>query len=143
MLEKSRQEAEQAAYESRVRAEKSKFQSILNSKNPQEMYLAAGIYDRNGYSNKANEIYEAIISRFSSSNWAVKASDQLSATKRLNDAESAANQRQYSQQRANEDASRKSRSDCAYRISKCEDSCGSGNGRFQCTQGCKSICNQF
>ena len=132
-----------AAYKQRVATEEKQLQSILNGKNPQAMYLAAGTYNRNGDSSKARAIYEAIISRFSSSNWAVKSSDQLSATKRSNDAESAANQRQYDQQRANEDASRKSRSDCSYRINKCEDSCGYGNGRFQCTQGCKSICNQF
>lgn len=141
---------ERAAEETRLAKEKAaeeemqrKFTNQLNGADPQAMYLAAGTYQRVGDSSKASAIYEALISRFPSSNWAVKASDQLSVNKRANDAESAANQRQYDQQRANDEASKKSRSDCSSRISRCEDSCGYGSGRFQCTQGCKSICNQF
>ena len=156
ILSKKRKEEEiklakaKAAEDSRLAKEKAdeelmqrKLTAQLNSNDPQVMYLAAGTYLRNGDSSKASAVYEAIISRFSNSSWAVKASDQLNATKRSNDAESAANQRLYDQRRADEDASRKSRSDCSIRISSCEDSCGYGKGRFQCTQVCKSICNQY
>jgi hypothetical protein len=49
------------------------FQKILNDKDPQAMYLAAG----KARIPEARSIYEAIISRFPNSPFAVKASDQL------------------------------------------------------------------
>ena len=125
------------------------FSSILNSGNPQTMYLAAGSYERNGEGGKASQIYEAIIAKFPSSSWAVKANDQLNEAKRSSDAQSAANQRQYNAQRASEsaaqDAASKARSQCSYRIDKCEDSCRplSGSSKSACWNSCKSLCNQF
>lgn len=143
----------QVAEATRIRlaqeAEEKSFSSILNNGNPQTMYLAAGSYERNGDGNKAGQIYQSIISKFPSSSWAVKASDQLSESKRSNDAQSAANQRQYNAQRASEsaaqDAASKARSQCSYRIDKCEDSCRplSGSSKSACWSGCKSLCNQF
>lgn len=94
-LQRERQEAENLAYQKRVAAEENRFQSVLNSKDPQAMYLAAGTYDRNGDRSKASAIYESIISRFSSSLWAVKASDQLSG----NNAATRASQTNQSQSR--------------------------------------------
>lgn len=149
ILEQKRYAAEKAAEQQRIAAEEKKFQAILNDKNPQTIYLAAGAYERNGEGGKASQIYETIIAKFPSSSWAVKANDQLNETKRSSDAQSAANQRQYNAQRASEsaaqDAASKARSQCSYRIDKCEDSCRplSGSSKSACWSSCKSLCNQF
>lgn len=147
LLEQKRYAAEKALEQQRIAAEEKKFQAILNDKNPQTIYLAAGAYERNGEGGKASQIYEAIITKFPSSSWAVKANDQLNETKRSRDAQSAANQRQYNAQRASESAAQEaasqSRNQCSVRISRCEDSCGFGSGRFPCQQRCQSMCNQF
>jgi len=143
--EKKRRSAALAAENAqRLKAEK-EFASLLKSKNPQTMYLAAGSYGRNGDGYKAKQVYEAIISRFPSSSWAVKANDQLNDTKRSNDAESASSQRQYDAQRSNQEAASKSRIECSIRISHCEDSCRplSGSSKSACWSSCKSLCNQF
>lgn len=146
---KADKEAREKAETTRIRlaqeADEKRLSELLNSGNPQTMYLAAGTFGRNGDSYKAKQVYEAIISRYPSSSWAVKANDQLNDTKRSNDAESAANQRQYNSQRTNQEAESKSKSQCSYRIDKCEDSCRplSGSSKSACWSSCKSLCNQF
>ena len=121
------------------------FKDVINNKNPQTMYLAAGDYQRKDEVSRSWKIYEAIISRFPNSSWAVKANDQLNDSKRSIDAQSAANQRQYDAQRETQDAASKARSQCSYRIDKCEDSCRplSGSSKSACWSSCKSLCNQF
>jgi hypothetical protein len=54
-----------------------KYRLALSEKDPQSVYLAAGSYQRAGDSEKAVALYESIISRFSSTSWAVKSNDQL------------------------------------------------------------------
>lgn len=134
-----------AANEKRIVAEQQRFDALLRSANPQAMYLAAGTYFRNGEASRANAVYEALISRFSSSEWAVKANDQLNAMRRADDAESSARGRQNDAVRQQQDASEKNRADCSYRISKCEDSCRplSGANKSSCWDRCKSLCSQF
>jgi hypothetical protein len=121
------------------------FNALIINKNPQTMYLAAGDYQRKDDVSRSWKIYEAIISRFPNSSWAVKANDQLNDSKRSIDAQSAVNQRQYDAQRATQDAASKARSQCSYRIDKCEDSCRplSGSSKSACWSSCKSLCNQF
>ncbi len=132
------------------------FDQQMLSKNPQEMYLAAGSYMRNEDPMLAEKLYHQIITRYPNTLWAVKANDELNARKRteeaekaarqrLDDAESAARQRQYDAQRAADDANRRERSACSYRISKCDDSCSplSGSARSACRDRCSSLCNQF
>ena len=76
MVALNRQEAiraqEEREYNAKKEAEERQLRDALNNKNPQTMYLAAGSYGRNGDSYKAKQVYEAIISRFPSSSWAVK-----------------------------------------------------------------------
>lgn len=139
----------ETAEQNRLLAEKNaiekQFQAILKNNNPQTMYLAAGAYSRNGDNTKANSVYDAIISRFSNTQWAVKANDQLNDSKRANDVERAANQRQINEQRAAQDADSRSKGQCGIRISRCEDSCSplSGSSKTSCWNSCKSLCNQF
>lgn len=127
------------------KAEEVAFNNSLNNSNPQLMYLSAGKYERMGESYKSKQIYERLIERFPASPWAVKANDQLNDSKRANDAESAANQRQYNAQRAAQDADSRSKIQCGIRISHCEDSCSplSGSSKTSCWNSCKSLCNQF
>jgi hypothetical protein len=136
---------EEREYIAKKEAEERQLRDVVNNKNPQTMYLAAGSYGRNGDSYKAKQVYEAIISRFPSSSWAVKANDQLNETKRSNDAESAASQRQYDAQRASRDADSRSKSQCSVRISQCENTCSGmkGDSWRRCNSGCQSLCSQF
>lgn len=54
---------------------------------PQDMYLRAGNFSRNGDSDKARRIYQHLLQRHSSSPFAVKASDQLDAMARASAAQ--------------------------------------------------------
>lgn len=54
---------------------------------PQDMYLRAGNFSRNGDSDKARKIYQHLVQRHSSSPFAVKASDQLDAMARASAAQ--------------------------------------------------------
>jgi predicted nucleic acid-binding Zn-ribbon protein len=141
----NRRQNEEAEYNAKREVEERQLRNAINNKNPQTMYLAAGIYERNGDSYKAKQVYEAIISRFPSSSWAVKANDQLNDTKRSNDAESAASQRQYDAQRASREADSRSKSQCSVRISQCENTCSGmkGDSWRRCNSGCQSLCSQF
>lgn len=142
---KAREDAEAERIRLAQEIEDRSFSALLNNQNPQTMYLAAGSFERNGNSYKAKQVYESIISRFPSSNWAVKANDQLNDTKRSNDAESAASQRQYDTQRANQEADSSSKLQCSVRISHCEKTCSGMKGDIwrRCNSGCQSICSQF
>lgn len=86
-------EAEQARLaaiesEKRRKQEQLRFDSAMNGKDPQAMYLAAGKYEREGDSYSARKVYEQIIDRFPSSPFAAKANDQLLANQRSDKARS-------------------------------------------------------
>jgi len=106
--------------------------------NPQEMYLKAGQYERSGDSETAKEIYEQLIQRFSSSQWAVKASDQLNADQRqraANDAvRDAANQARDAANQANAQAGERAYNACVIEMRACMDRRG-GN----CWRDCNSL----
>lgn len=107
------------------------FKSQLSGKNPQAMYLAAGKYERDGSSSHAKELYEAIIARFPSSVWAVKANDQLLQKDRVSDIES-----------SNANAARRVESDSrrlAYEQCKIEQEACYDSGRKNCYRDCKSL----
>lgn len=138
-------ENQRVAAEARRRQEAQKYESELAATNPQAMYLAAGIYARNGDLSKAEALYNRIISRFASSTWAVKASDQLDAQKRGNDAA----QRQSddtSQRQQERDTERRAQSSaCSSRIFSCERSCEpikDSSSRIACKDRCQSICSR-
>lgn len=135
--------ADQKRLEELTRLDESKFQSALNNKNPQAMYLSAGNYYREGEKLRANQIYENIITRFPQSLWAVKANDQLIEIKRASDATA---QSKVEAQRRQDEAQRSDRNakdQCYVRIEKCKNSCGSGSGRYSCLQYCESICSAY
>jgi len=56
---------------------------------PQDMYLRAGSFSRNGDTDKATKIYQYLVDRHGSSPFAVKASDQLDAMGRTRAIEAA------------------------------------------------------
>ncbi len=124
---------EKLEQERRGKAELTQYQSVLNNKNPQLMYLAAGKYARNGDLGKAQEIYEHLIDKYPNSAWAVKASDQLSASKRDDDANTA---RSKQIDRAS--------GQCRERIANCNWSCTSlstSSARDYCRGQCTSLCS--
>lgn len=129
----------QAAENERKRA----WNAELNSNDPQAMYLKAGTYMRNGDASKGTEIYEAIIRRFPSSEWAVKASDQLSAKQR-DDAEKqradAARERAESMRdsinSANREASWRAYEQCKIEMNSCY---SRTNGKGNCYRDCDRL----
>jgi hypothetical protein len=140
------------AYEAKIAREKAErdraeraFNAALNHKDPQAMYLSAGGYERNGEAYKAQQIYESLILRFPSSQWAVKANDQLNATKRANDAERSAQQRQYEFESARSREDSNAKTQCSIRIDSCKTSCRgmSDSVKYACWNRCESICTQY
>ncbi len=158
--EEERKQRQQREEENQQREDERKFKTTLAGKNPQALYLAAGTYFRNGESGRASALYESIIERFPTSDWAVKANDQLNASKRVGDSNSAANarqaqaakqaqdlenqarQRDFDRQRASEEANRVQQSQCYSRKSSCESTCSrlQGNAYSSCKRSCNSIC---
>lgn len=129
--------------ERKRREEEARWKRLLNAGSAQEMYLAAGKYARGGDSFKAQQLYEAILNRFSSSNFAVKASDQLLAMTRGEQFE--ANRRaeqEYTESQQRQQRSR-DRDACMSRQASCRSSCGSvyGSGWSRCQDRCSSICS--
>lgn len=126
-------EAEKARAQAIEVAEERALQAVLNRKDPQSMYLAAGKYDRDGESSKANQVYERLISRFPSSQWAIKANDQLLQNKRLDSANSARTKEMD-----------KISGQCRERIANCNWSCASlstSSSRDYCRGQCTSLCS--
>lgn len=128
---KNRDEAEQRqrAYEEEQRKREREFVSLLNSKDPQAMYLAAGKYARDGNSDKAKQIYEAITNRFPSSPFAIKASDQLTAMDRTSRTESATRD-------ADSNARQRAYNACKIEVNSCY---SRTNGKGNCYRDCDSL----
>lgn len=130
---------------------KRKFNSIVNGKDPQVMYLAAGLYESDGSRERAKTIYRQIVDRFSKNPLAIKAADRLT---RLSDVETVESSNQESarrieraqQQTANQvqqarDEASQRRSDFCSGKSSCSASCSSlsyGNSRDSCYSACNS-----
>jgi uncharacterized membrane protein YqiK len=99
----------------------------------QAMYLQAGKAQRagsvsvNGVDFYATELYEAIVDKFPSSEYAVKASDQLNAMGRTDAVRQA-------------DSNASSRAACFSRVRKCEANCTS-SGYSYCIRQCQENCN--
>lgn len=131
--EAEQQRKAKAETEKQRQAEERIFNSVLSSKDPQAMYLGAGKYQRNGESWKAQQIYERLVDRFPSSPFAVKASDQLSENKRVNEASNAV-------QSAVDNASQNAR-ELSYQQCKNEETaCYSRtNGKGNCYRGCNNL----
>lgn len=111
----------------RQQAEERALNAALNGKDPQIMYLAAGKYEREGAADKAQQVYERLIERFSSSAWAVKANDQMLQIRRVEAVNSATRQ-------ANAEAG-----DLAYKACRIEmDSCYNRGGK-DCYRRCDDL----
>lgn len=127
---------ERVAAENKVRADRSQALNQLLALGARGLYLEAGKAQRNGsvtFVNTrfgANELYEMIVDKFSDSEYAVKASDQLTAMGRSSREQSAA----YSAVEQS-DSNAKQR---AYNACKIEmDSCYSRtNGKGSCYRDC-------
>jgi hypothetical protein len=122
-----------------------KYANMLRSRNVQEMYLAAGLYESDGERGRAKRIYVEIMNRFPKDAIALRAADRLT---RLSDVEavessnSAASSRLESMR--NEERQRSS-SACFSRISACESSCDpirDVTSRVSCKDRCRSICSR-
>ena len=113
---------ENARREKEENARKRAWEAELNNKDPQAMYLKAGTYTRNGNSSQGKELYEAIIRRFTRSQWAVKASDQLGQQQRTENAE----------QNAERNAQHQAHMQCLQKIDECREQRSRLHGDWLC-----------
>lgn len=118
----------------------------------QSLYLQAGKAQRsgsvdvNGVSFSADELYELIVEKFSSSDFAVKAADQLNAMDRSQRQASATRDAAAASERAanaQRDADRNSsgRAACFSQVRSCEARCSDSSNRGVCIQMCQRTCN--
>lgn len=147
MLAKRQSEAlaEQRANTERERrreAEENRLKAVLSQKSPQSMYLSAGTYRREGDTSRANVVYRAIIDRFPTSEWAIKANDQMLADQRTDSINSATESARAKTEsaRANTEASR---GICEAQKRTCYSGCPSYRSNARENLRCESQCNQI
>jgi hypothetical protein len=115
------------ASERAAKARENRLQTALNAKDGQAMYLAAGSYEREGEKFAAQQVYERIVSRFPSSQWAVKANDQLLAIERVNSLNAAT-------ESANREAAERSYQACKIEMDTCYN-----QGGQNCYRNCGNL----
>jgi hypothetical protein len=118
-----------------------KFREVLRSRSAQEMYVAAGSFERQDGRLRATKIYETIVDRFPGSDFAVKANDRLLNILERERRESAQRSAEVSARNVKEEAS----SGCYARISACNNSCPNikfnpHSAVYACNERCRSIC---
>lgn len=129
--------AEQRLYEDAKNA----FANLIESQpDGQALYLLGGKYEREADTQKAKTVYERVISKFASSEWAVKANDRLLAMRADANAASRASNIQ-SEMAASRDQARRL---CENKRDACWRSCTAnysfGSARDACEKGCQ-MCN--
>lgn len=124
----------------------------LLSKGPQQLYLLAGQAQRgknaeiNGKSYSATELYELIVKHFAQSEFAVKASDQLTAMSRNESAARAAREGEERRRQRQNNQSNASRQQCEAQKQTCLAQCpplwAPDAAGYQCQGRCNKIsCN--
>lgn len=117
-----------------------RFNALVRSNDPQEMYLAAGRYESDGDRSRAKTIYRSIVDRFAKNPIAIKATDRLT---RLADVESvesvgAANRA------AVDSVNRRNAEQCQNNRNACFSGCGvykDYSQRSSCQNGCPICAN--
>jgi len=128
VAEQNRQAAVEADQAQRARdQEERRFGSLLGSKDPQSMYIAAGQYIRSGESSKGRNLLERIVEKFPRSNWAVKASDQLLQEGRVDSLNSES-------RRATSELKEKAVQACRLEVDRCY-----SRGGKNCYQDCSTL----
>ncbi len=118
----------------------------------QSLYLQAGKAQRsgsvqvNGISFNAEELYELIVDKFSNSDYAVKATDQLTAMGRSDRQAGAVRDAANATANAQRDVDRNSsnRAACFSQLRSCEAGCSRTDGisyHQYCTKNCQRTCN--
>lgn len=152
--EYAKEQAEVRAAQAKELALKKKFEGVLKSGNPQQMYLAAVKYENDNEKSQAKSVYLVIMDRFSSSPVAMKAADRLASLKDVEAIQSS----NFARQRASEDAANAARGArdaaissaqqnrdisyqrCQEQHNACYNSCNrySGSAYAKCTSTCVS-----
>lgn len=140
---KAQQEREVA--ENKARINRAQALKQLNALGARGLYLEAGKAQRNGsvtFVNtnfSAGDLYEIIVEKFPTSEFAVKASDQLNAMGRSENQSRAAREAAEAQRRADSNAS--SRAACFSRVRRCEANCSTWTVPSVCIRDCQESCN--
>ena len=158
-VDREHREAEEKAVAGRQEIERKRAEAArtaalkkLVAGGAQSLYLQAGKAQRsgsadvNGVSFSADELYELIVEKFSSSDFAVKAADQLNAMDRSQRQASATRDAAAASERAanaQRDADRNSsgRAACFSQVRSCEARCSDSSNRGVCIQMCQRTCN--
>lgn len=112
-----------------------RFNRLLASQSPQEMYVEAGNFVLNNDEGRAVKLYKAIIQKFSGTQWAVKSSDKLLSIKFKGDLINKSEEYEVNRRYERLQDSKK----CSERKQSCRMSC---NGDYGCYSYCDSICTE-
>ncbi len=131
-VQRQRDDAESAA--------RNQFMNLVESQpDGQALYLLGGKFERENDTQKARAVYERVITKFASTEWAVKANDRLLAMRGEADANRRASDTQNELSRNREQAVRL----CQNRRTACFSSCSSVrtvSERHSCENACP-LCN--
>jgi hypothetical protein len=130
---------ERQAAENKARADRAQALSQLHALGPRGLYLEAGKAQRNGAvtfvntSFGASQLYEMIVDKFPDSEYAVKATDQLTAMSRSSRDASAA---QSAVEQSNFNAKQRAYESCKVEMNSCF---SRTNGRGNCYRDCERL----
>lgn len=155
--------AEQPNYDHSACVEARRFQAIIDSRDPQAMYITAAQYEASDNRNKAKAIYLEITKRFPNLPVSMKAADRIGrlsdveaversnsnasrdAANAIQDASRRAASRQEEFEANRRTEGQKSSSQCRQRKYSCSDSCSgikNSEARSSCNSRCYSICSE-
>lgn len=121
-----------------------KFNNLVKSKDPQEMYLAAGRYESDGERSRAKTIYRQIVDQFSKNPIAIKAADRLMRLADVEAVESSNQNAAYRAESAHNQSREASYQQCMNNLNACYNSCDrlrDSSSRSNCKSGC-AMCSR-
>lgn len=134
-------EEERRAEQRRYEDAKNAFASLVESQQDgQALYLLGGKLEREGDTQKATLVYERVISKFASSEWAPKANDRLLAMRSDANATSRASSIQREMSAARDQSKRQCQNNRDACFNRCFSSYSSFADRSSCESGCQ-MCN--
>lgn len=143
--------ASSAKYEIEKIEKENNYSAILNSKNPQKMYLEAVKYENAGERGRAKKVYLTIMDKFENNAVALKAADRLAALSDVEAVESSNRETVRAVERSAEKATssrrNQSRQECENNKNACFAGCGSymsdaPNHNYQVGQ-CRNQCERI
>lgn len=121
-----------------------RFANLLQSSDPQEMYLAAGRYESDGERSRAKTVYRQIMDRFAKNPLAIKAADRLTRLADVDAIETSQRSVAARVEGAQRDAREAAYQQCMNNLTACYSSCDNlrdSSSRSSCKSGC-ALCSR-